>query len=118
MAPANRASIADGPALKLFHSILTWDPMAFSNQPFALPTIACGWVLFGNAPTRITAWARTTGASPRASVSAISLGMLMPRLSSMHHHRQHAGFGFFLAALLPFCRRAIRDIGERGAFEN
>src|SRR5215470_5553618 len=110
MAPANSASIADGPALKLFHSTLASGPMAFSNQPFDFPTIACGWVMLGNAPTRITVWARTRGASKTATVSAITLGMLMPALPPADHHRQHAGFGFFLATLLRFCRRAIRDI--------
>src|SRR5579872_1544208 len=58
MAPANRASIAEGPALKLVHSTLTWGPIAFSNQPFALPTIAWGWLIFGNAPTRMTVCAK------------------------------------------------------------
>src|SRR5215469_7133128 len=118
MAPANSASIADGPALKLFHSILVSDPMAFSNQPVAFPTIACGWVMLGNAPTRITVWARRTGASKTAMVSAISLGMLMPAFSSADHHRQHAGFGFFLSTLFRFYRPSIGDIGERSAFEN
>src|SRR5215469_12702381 len=118
MAFANSASIADGPALKLFHSTLVSDPMAFSNQPLAFPTIAWGWVMLGNAPTRITVCARTRGANKTAMVSAISLGMLMPAFSSADHHRQHARFGFFLPTLWRFCRPAIRDIGERGAFQN
>src|SRR5579862_12990 len=53
IAPANKASIADGPALKLVHCTLTCGPMALSNQPLALPTMACAWVMFGNAPTRM-----------------------------------------------------------------
>ena len=48
--------MADGPALKLFHSILTLGPIAFSNHPLALPTMACGCVMLGNAPTRMTVW--------------------------------------------------------------
>src|SRR2546429_1858486 len=54
MAPENSASIAEGPALKLFQSIFTLEPSAFSNHPLALPTMACGCVIFGNAPTRMT----------------------------------------------------------------
>src|ERR1019366_8150905 len=54
IAPANKASMAEGPALKLFHSIFTPDPIDFSNHPLLLPTIAWGCVIFGNAPTRIT----------------------------------------------------------------
>src|SRR5215467_11935165 len=57
IAPANSASIAVGPALKLFQSILTFGPMAFSKYPFAFPTMAWGWVMLGNAPTWITVWA-------------------------------------------------------------
>src|SRR5271170_3521837 len=58
IAPANRASMAEGPALKLFHSIFTCGPMALANQSLLLPTIACGCVMLGNAPTRITSSAR------------------------------------------------------------
>src|SRR5271166_846300 len=48
--------MAEGPALNVFQSIFTPGPMAFSNQPLALPTIACGCVILGNAPTRTTVW--------------------------------------------------------------
>src|SRR2546426_843030 len=41
MAPANRASIADGPALKLVHWILTFGPIAFSSQPSMLKNFGC-----------------------------------------------------------------------------
>src|ERR1700722_798751 len=54
IAPANRASIAEGPALKLFQSILTCGPIAFSNHPLLFPTMAWECVIFGNAPTRMT----------------------------------------------------------------
>src|SRR6201987_4307619 len=54
IAPANKASIAEGPALKLRHSIFTFGPMDFSTHPFAFPIIGCAWVILGNAPTRIT----------------------------------------------------------------
>src|ERR1700687_4300331 len=53
MAPANRASIAEGPALKLVHCTLTCGPMALSNQPLAFPTMAWAWVMLGQAPTRM-----------------------------------------------------------------
>src|SRR3974390_346002 len=64
IAPAKRASIADGPALKLVHCTLTCGPIALSNQPFALPTIAWACVILGNAPTRIVVvpWAQTEAA--------------------------------------------------------
>src|SRR6478609_8874919 len=54
MAPAKSASMAEGPALKLVHCTFTCGPMAFSNHPFALPTMAWAWVMLGNAPTRTT----------------------------------------------------------------
>src|SRR6202030_2579924 len=54
MAPANRASMAEGPALKLVHWIFTLQPRAFSNHPLALPTMGCACVMLGKAPTRIT----------------------------------------------------------------
>src|SRR6266851_9304110 len=45
IAPANRASIAEGPALKLVHWIFTLEPRTFSNHPLALPTIGCACVM-------------------------------------------------------------------------
>src|SRR3954465_1069629 len=57
IAPARRASMAEGPALKLRHSIFTSEPIAFSNEPLALPIIGWAWVMFGKAPTRMTVWA-------------------------------------------------------------
>src|SRR5258707_93970 len=53
IAPANKASMAAGPALKVFHSIFTPGPNAFSKNPVAFPTIAWECVMLGNAPTRI-----------------------------------------------------------------
>src|ERR1035437_9225524 len=100
IAPANKASIAEGPALKLFHSILTWGPIAFSNQPLFLPTIACGCVILGNAPTRITAWATANVPSRKtkpAEVKKLRLVMALP----FRQHRQHTGFAFLLPAGLP-----------------
>src|SRR5215475_5070681 len=63
MAPANRASIAAGPALKVFHSTLALDPRAWSKARFALPTIAWACVIFGNAPTRTVTCDCTSGAA-------------------------------------------------------
>ena len=68
IAPANKASIAEGPALKLFHSILTCGPIAFSNQPLLLPTIACGCVMLGNAPTRMTVCAPANAPSKKTNM--------------------------------------------------
>src|SRR5215469_7817849 len=69
IAPANNASIADGPALNDFHSILTFGPIALSHAPFALPTIACGCVMFGNAPTR-TGTALCPNANPERKTAS------------------------------------------------
>src|SRR5271165_1852136 len=91
MAPANSASIAEGPALKLFHSIFTCGPMAFSNHPLLLPTIAWGCVIFGNAPTRITlcpAASRQELSSANASKQILpDLVMSLP--CGRHRHWQH-----------------------------
>src|SRR3989442_5931692 len=110
IAPANRASIADGPALKLVHWILTFDPIPFSNQPLALPIIGCAWVILGNAPTRIVVWARRTPENRQRTARTQTVRTQIPLLpqshrlrifaprTSMDHHRQDSGFfGFFLA---------------------
>src|SRR5580704_17316789 len=72
------ASMAEGPALKLFHSILTLGPIAFSNQPLALPTIACGCVMLGNAPTRMTVWLNPWEAANKRKVTIISALIFIP----------------------------------------
>src|ERR1019366_8443646 len=93
IAPANKASIAEGPALKLFHSILTWGPIAFSNHPLFLPTIACGCVILGNAPTRITVCApANTPSKKNKQVEAKKLRLVMAL--ALRQHRQHPGLGF------------------------
>src|SRR2546427_4001422 len=110
MAPANRASIADGPALKLVHWILTFDPIPFSNQPLALPIIGCAWVILGNAPTRIVVWARRTPENRQRTARTQTVRTQIPLLPQSHrlrifapwisvdHHWQDSGFfGFFLA---------------------
>src|SRR2546429_7256799 len=110
IAPANRASIADGPALKLVHWILTFDPIPCSNQPLALPIIGCAWVILGNAPTRIVVWARRTPENRQRTARTQPVRTQIPLLpqshrlrifaprTSMDHHRQDSGFfGFFLA---------------------
>src|SRR5208283_4329985 len=96
IAPANNASIAEGPALKLFHSILTWGPIAFSNHPLLLPTIACGCVILGNAPTRRIVWAPANTPSTKTKpVEAKKLRLVMALAS--RQHGQHAGLGFLLS---------------------
>src|SRR5271166_723239 len=100
IAPAKRASMAEGPALKLVHCTLTCGPMALSNQPLALPTMACAWVIFGNAPTRITvgfAWAHPAIAIASHADTA-SVKRLVTLMAS-DHHGEDAG-GFFLAVFL------------------
>src|SRR6516162_7479713 len=71
-APENKASMAEGPALKLVHCIRAAEPKALAKDPFALPTMACAWVILGNAPTRIAVCPRdgtetrsTTKPNPR-----------------------------------------------------
>src|SRR5271166_5415606 len=100
IAPANKASIAEGPALKLFHSILTWGPIAFSNQPLFLPTIACGCVILGNAPTRMTVWAAANAPSRKTKQADIRKLHLVMTLAS-HQHREHTRLVFLLLGDLP-----------------
>src|SRR5438876_4246811 len=90
MAPANRASIAAGPALKVFHSILTAGD-AFSKNPLASPTLACECLMFGNAPTRIVVappWAQP--ATAHASHEASTARTLLFTLVSPDYHAEHA----------------------------
>src|SRR5579859_7902020 len=103
MAPANKASMAAGPALKLVHCTFTCGPMALSNQAFALPTMACAWVMLGNAPTRIVVCAQldeATVVSALASASQMRLRLLT--LLASDHHGQHAGVIFLLSVSLAF----------------
>src|SRR5215469_7049464 len=99
MAPANRASIAEGPALKLVHCTFTCGPIALSNQPFALPTMACACVMLGNAPTRMVVCAPADPAklSPKRSMK---IERLFTRTAS-DYHGKHAG-GFLLLVLSMF----------------
>src|SRR5438105_11088849 len=119
IAPANRASIADGPALKLFQSILTFEPMARSNHPLALPAIACGCVILGNAPTRMTvcAHAEVSRLVKNAKISSTRLLIFSP--VPVHDHWQQATwFRFFLALTFPFSILAIHDVGQSGVLKN
>src|ERR1019366_3109702 len=130
IAPANKASIAEGPALKLFHSILTWGPIAFSNHPFFLPTIACGCVILGNAPTRMTVWAPANTPSKKIKQAEAKKLRLVMALA-FRQHRQHPGLGFFLPADPPVAglpvdglrtgtrRRPTADqVGQRRILQN
>src|SRR2546425_6819113 len=131
MAPANRASIADGPALKLVHWILTFDPIAFSNQPLALPIIGCAWVILGNAPTRIVVWARRTPENRQRTARTQTVRTQIPLLpqshrlrifaprTSMDHHRQDSGFfGFFLALAAGRFRGPPHNVSPRRGLED
>src|SRR3989442_14264324 len=126
IAPANRASIADGPALKLVHWILTFDPIPFSNQPLALPIIGCAWVILGNAPTRIVVWARRTPENRQRTARTQTVRTQTPLLpqshrlrifaprTSMDHHRQDSGFfGFFLALAAGRFRAPPHNVSHR-----
>src|SRR6266566_598906 len=132
IAPANRASIADGPALKLVHWILTFDPIPFSNQPLALPIIGCAWVILGNAPTRIVVWARRTPENRQRTARTQQVRTQIPLLPQSHrlrifapwisvdHHWQDSGFfGFFLAlAAGRFRALPAHNISQRSMLEN
>ena len=101
IAPANSASIAEGPALKLVHCTFTCGPMALSNQPFALPTMACACVMLGNAPTRIVlalpcAHPDTTAANHRPTATRIFYLFLLTSGASNHHGEDAGGFFFVL----------------------
>src|ERR1019366_6660311 len=125
IAPANKASIAEGPALKLFHSILTWGPIAFSNHPLCLPTIACGCVILGNAPTRMTVWAPANAPNKKPKQAETKTLRLVMALAS-RQHRQHTGLGLLLLAGLPVdgprtrtSRRPTADqVGQRRILQN
>src|SRR5580698_7173930 len=114
IAPANKASIAEGPALKLFHSILTCGPIALSNHPLLLPTIACGCVIFGNAPTRTTVWAVATALINKNKPAKKRTPRLVMALASSQH-RQHAGLGLFLSGGLPVDGLRTRIAGRSAA---
>src|SRR5436305_6149614 len=103
MAPANNASIADGPALKLCHSIFTFGPIAFSNQPFALPIIACECVIFGNAATRTTTFCAWSAALiPRSNSN---FGKLIFIIRSGSHFRAPPWAEHWL--LFSFCAFSV-----------
>src|SRR5271155_2791244 len=102
IAPANSASMADGPALNLAHCTFPCDPMALSNQPLDLPTIACGCVMLGNAPTRITLplpWAHPVATNAKPSIQTLRnllFTLVAPGLTPNHHGKNAARFPFFL----------------------
>src|SRR5215471_19713218 len=148
IAPANRASIAEGPALKLVHWIFTFGPIALSNQPLALPIIGCACVMLGNAPTRITVCAETEPQNPttmtnnhkaqvpipplrlRSRLAPLGLGKtvrndnaelrIIAPCASMDHHRQDAGLSRFLLAPAAgrLRTRTSRNVCQRSMLEN
>src|SRR5579871_720457 len=96
MAPAKRASIAEGPALKLVHCTLTCGPMAFSKKPLALPTMACACVMLGNAPTRMVLGAPCAKAaiaekSVQTNPMIFLVTVFLVSLGASDHHGQNAG---------------------------
>src|SRR5580700_1890205 len=124
IAPANSASIAEGPALKLVHCTLTCGPIALSNQPLALPIMAWACVMLGNAPTRIVLaapWAHpeTTNANQRENPTSILLFTLV----ASDDHGQNAGLIFLLAlrtlTVLAGLRAVVGDqVGQSGVVED
>src|ERR1035438_9250340 len=112
IAPANKASIAEGPALKLFHSILTCGPIAFSNHPLLLPTIAWGCVILGNAPTRMTVCAPArTPSKKNKPTQTKSLCLVMTR--PLRQHGQHVGLNSLLLAGLPVAGLSFAGLWAR-----
>src|SRR5271156_1488154 len=102
IAPANSASMAAGPALKLVHWTLTCGPMALSNHPLALPTMACACVMLGNAPTRIVfvpPCAPAEIAVASASMSIVMQQRLFTLLASDHHGENAGVFLLILPTL-------------------
>src|SRR5271169_165367 len=124
IAPANKASIAEGPALKLFHSIFTCGPIAFSNQALLLPTIACGCVMLGKAPTRMTVCPAANAPSTKNKlVQTRKLRLVMAHVP--RRYGQHVGLGFFLPRGFPIDRfragtgRLTADqVGQRRILQN
>src|SRR5450631_572701 len=125
IAPANKASIAEGPALKLFHSIFIWGPIALSNHPLFLPTIACGCVILGNATPRMTVCAAANAHSKsNEQVELKNLRLVMPLTS--RQHRQYTGLAFLLLAGFPIdalwtgtsSRPAADQVGQRRILQN
>src|SRR5277367_4893103 len=106
--------MAAGPALKLVHCTFTCGPMALSNQPLALPTMACACVMLGNAPTRMVVCAQ-----PETALQArrIPNTRRLLTLVTPGNHGEDAGFFFFLGSFASGSGR--RDqVGERGVFQN
>src|SRR5258706_2031042 len=121
IAPANSASIAEGPALKVFQSIVTLGPMRFSNQLLALPTMAWACVMLGNAQTRLTLCAEAVTRKNNKKIAAIKPRLVMPLFPTrVHHQRQHAGLSLFLfaAPLLRTARRLVHQIGQGSVVED
>src|SRR5689334_13310489 len=120
MAPANRASMAEGPALKLFHSTLAAGRMAFSNQPLALPTMACACVMLGKAPTRMTT------SCPRAEPMKGSEKMKIRNVLRIficapvaRHHGKDAAIVLLARAPASLHRaRIVDDVGQACAFQD
>src|SRR5579884_4021653 len=119
IAPANSASIADGPALKLFHSILVCGPSAFSNQPFAFPIMACGWVILGNAPTRTTTCCALpcTKAASTIATAASQLSVLIRAPASLRDHAKHPRL-LLLSCFFVLGSFRIGNICEAGALQD
>src|SRR5215471_20125815 len=100
IAPANRASTAAGPALNVFHSTFTPGPIAFSKNPFALPTIAWECVMFGNAPTRMVVAPCAQLVSAHATHGINSARIRLLTFLPAHNHAQHSRFLLLWSTLL------------------
>src|SRR5271170_1321897 len=123
IAPAKRASMAEGPALKLVHCTFTCGPIALSKNPLALPTIAWACVMLGNAPTRMVLalpWAQPEAAVARPSARPIQI--LLFTLGAPDHHGEDAGGCFFLVLLalagLGIVLVVDNQVGQSSVVEN
>src|ERR1700737_1861785 len=122
-APANRASIAAGPALKVFHSTFTRGPSAFSKKPLAFPTIAWEGVTFGYAPTRTVLALPCAKTDELAKHSNIAIPRRLFTLAASDDHGQNAAW--FFSPLIPVLSGALRhsrtrlcdQVRQRGVFQ-
>src|ERR1700722_14241537 len=123
IAPANNASIAAGPALKLVHWTLTCGPMALSKKPLALPTMACACVILGKAPTRIVLALPCPEAAAAVARNNVAMIRRLITLLAPNYHGQNAAGVLFLvlealAGLVGSWSVIGDQVGQRSVIEN
>src|SRR5208337_3183096 len=121
IAPPNKASMAEGPALKLVHCTFTCGPMALSNQPLAFPTMACACVILGNAPTRMAVCVHPGSAATNPTISP-KRSLLLTLLSPDDHGEERRLFClFFLGRLLALGDARMRlgdEVSQSSIFQD